>query len=316
MSATGTGLKRTIPAIERCESLEVSAIHGRNSRRLQAAADIHRIPSYYTELTNMIDSHEFDFAIICSPPFLHVDQTLELIKAGIPCLVEKPLCLSAADVDRIAVVAEQATALVRVAHHLRFAPVYRAVRNLLEGSALGSIHRASMEWSFRLDVNRPSAKWKLNPLLNGPTALTDAGSHCLDAAVNLFGRGRVEHVVTEERSREGTFEEVTVVADHDGVSVVTTASRRYGPYSNDLRVTGDEGEVTIPGFFNDRPGSDMVTCLGGEWKREHFASGDPYRSEIEDFAGAVGGERTSIGATLADAREAALLADAVSDQIL
>ncbi|MCB0978602.1 MAG: Gfo/Idh/MocA family oxidoreductase [Acidimicrobiales bacterium] len=45
----------------------------------------------------MIAERQFDFAVVCSPPHMHVEQLRLLLDAGIPTLCEKPLALSATD---------------------------------------------------------------------------------------------------------------------------------------------------------------------------------------------------------------------------
>jgi predicted dehydrogenase len=173
-----------------------------------------------------------------------------------------------------------------------------------------------MEWSFRLNRAAKSAKWKLDPALNGLTCLTDAGIHCLDIALALFGRGKLKTVIPEEDRTDRTIEEVVLISSHGKVSVSTTCSRRYGPYSNSLRVAGTDGEIVVPEFFGESPAIKGIIYLNKTRKTIRANANNPYQLEVEDFAAILSGDDgLGVAATLDEALEVALVVDDVASQI-
>lgn len=317
VSATGTGAKRTIPALADSSEVTVTALHGRDVDRLGQLASQFSISDVYTNIDELVMDAEVDIAVVCSPPFLHLEQITALLRAGIPCLVEKPLAITTLDARAIADLARDTGVQVTVAHHLRFAPILDTVRGLISAGSLGEPLAASMEWSFELNRSSRNAAWKLDPELNGGSCVSDAGSHCLDIAVHLFGPGHLRSAVSTPIADSIVADEVVSVVDHGGVLVRTTASWRYGPFSNALQISCTEGEVVVPGFFSESPATDGFVYRKGARQRVTAPTANLYRLEVEDFA-----KETSMsgwpatGASVDDAVHVVTLIEAINSAML
>ncbi len=300
VSATGTGRKRTIPALVASDSVQVSAIHGRDETKLKDLRSSFGIERSYTSLDQLIEERCFDFAMVCSPPHLHADQAIPLIEAGIPTLIEKPLAISVADAQAIQRAAEQHGTPVRIAHHLRHQNTFEAIVRALEDERLGTLHSASMEWSFALNPAAPSSLWKLDPNLNGQTCMSDAGVHCIDASIGLFRAGAVVAAASVLRGPRGTFEQCDLIVEHKSVSSFIRASRAYGPYMNSLTISGDSGFVDAPAFFTESS-SAVVTIQSSKGTETVASDGvNPYGKEVESFARLIQGSNEG-GTTTAEA---------------
>lgn len=284
VSATGTGRKRTIPALAESTVCSVVAIHGRDEARLAQVAREYDIGQVFTDLETMIANSAFDFAMVCSPPFLHRDQMEMLLDAGIPVLVEKPLASTLADAENIARCAANADIPVRVAHHLRHQSIFREIRGAIDSGDLGDVCHANFEWSFRLNRSAPSAAWKLNSQRNGWTPLSDAGIHCVDAAVALFGPGRVLAVEGNLSAGDSIYDDVEIIARHGKVLVHITSSWLYGPYANQLQISGTDGSIVANQFFTERSSESALVTSHGLSRTIRGRDSNPYREEVEDFA--------------------------------
>lgn len=68
-----------------------------------------------------------DAVVVCTPNALHASIVLDALDAGLHVLVEKPMCLTASDADRI-VERQRATGrVVQVGYMKRFSPAYEAL---------------------------------------------------------------------------------------------------------------------------------------------------------------------------------------------
>jgi predicted dehydrogenase len=68
------------------------------------------------------------------------------------------------------------------------------------------------------------------------------------------------------------------------------ASRIYGPFSNDLKVSGAEGQITASGFLTEAS-SEYIQIRGRSGIRtEARTSPDPYGLEVEDFVRIIQGD--------------------------
>jgi predicted dehydrogenase len=297
VSATGTARKRTIPALQGSKICMVTAIHGRNASKLAEVAGTYRIPHLYTDLSRFIFERKFDVAMVCSPPFLHYEHISELLAAGIPCLVEKPLSLTSKDAERLSQLAVGRCVPVRVAHQLRHQNTFEAIKNSLSNGNIGRPVCAALEWSFTLNRESPSSTWKLDPISNGKTSLYDAGSHCIDLAIGLFGPGIVCGVNACKLPGDGTYEHVDLLSQHGDVSCTIRASRLYGPFSNDLRISGTEGQITAPDFLTEKSSESIQIQTTSGIKTVAHTGADPYCAEVEDFVRVVEGGLPQYGDT-------------------
>lgn len=317
VSASGTGRKRTIPALEDSKLCSVVAIHGRDESRLRDIADTFAIPEVFTDLNAMVAKREFDFAVVCSPPFLHREQVAALLDAGIPTLIEKPLASSLADAKAIESYATAADVVVRVAHHLRHQHIFRQITRAVQQGEIGRVQRAGFEWSFRLNRASSNAQWKLNSAMGAWTPLSDAGVHCVDIAVKLFGSGHVRFAMGQRADRQSVFEDVELITSHTGVITHIVSSWLYGPSANQLYIAGTDGYIVAPAFFTEQSAKEFTIVSGGHMRTVARAEENPYREEVEDFARIVAEPDFDSGATtIAEAIQAMQIVDETESVLL
>lgn len=92
--------------------------------RTAAAWGIERTYANHREL---LDDEGIDALVVCSPNGTHLPVALDALEAGLHLLVEKPLCLSPDDGQRIAAIAAARGLVVQVGYMKRFDPAYEAL---------------------------------------------------------------------------------------------------------------------------------------------------------------------------------------------
>ena len=302
VSASGTGRKRTLPALLSSDTCKVTAVHSRDKAKVQGLGRDFGIKHTYSDLGKMIADGQFDIAVVCSPPFLHREQLDMLLHAGIPTLCEKPLVLSVDDALALQALSEQTSTLVMVAHQLRHQNTYAEIKRALAEEQIGEVDSATFSWSYVLNPSAPNAAWKLDPFLNGPTCLSDIGVHCLDLAIGLFGPGKVWGAHSKRREAEGVIEACDMLAVHSGIRVSYELSRLQPPVANNLLITGSRGEILAPDFFTERSAPVVKVTVDGKERTIAQDAGTPYRWVVEDFAAlALESGHDSPGTTLAEA---------------
>jgi predicted dehydrogenase len=75
---------------------------------------------------DMVAGETLDCVVVCSPHATHKHVTLAALDAGLHVLVEKPLCMNAADAATIATAASDAARVVMVGYMKRYDPAVRA----------------------------------------------------------------------------------------------------------------------------------------------------------------------------------------------
>ncbi|HEX8101657.1 MAG TPA: Gfo/Idh/MocA family oxidoreductase [Solirubrobacteraceae bacterium] len=95
----------------------------------------HGIARTFADHRQLLAQTAADALLVCAPNGLHAEITLDALDAGLHVLVEKPLCLTVEDADRIAERRDAAGRVVQVAYMKRFDAAYEALRDgMLEAS--------------------------------------------------------------------------------------------------------------------------------------------------------------------------------------
>ena len=218
-------------AVDQLADLRITRVASRDPRRAaDAARRLGAVACTYADLPAGADG-----VVVCTPPAQHAEHVLAATDGGAAALVEKPLCTTLADADRL-VQAEAGGARIAYAENLLHAP---AVRLAIEHAAqIGSVDVLEV----RALQSRPTwgdfltAGW-------GGGVLFDLGVHPLAVALLLAGparpvavRGRLEgaddHPVDEHAEVELRFDsglEARVVASWRGADTPTWDAQASSP---------------------------------------------------------------------------------------
>jgi predicted dehydrogenase len=95
------------------------------------------IRSLHSDHRALLDRGDVDAVLVCSPNATHAEVALDALDAGLHVLVEKPLCLTPADADRIAARRDATGRVVQVGYMKRHEPAYEAMlADLAPGAAV------------------------------------------------------------------------------------------------------------------------------------------------------------------------------------
>jgi predicted dehydrogenase len=98
----------------------VAALADPSRKVREALAARYGIPGVHSSHTELIAAGGLDAVVICSPHGAHAEAILEALDAGLHVFVEKPLCITLTDVDRIIAARDRAARVVQVGYMNRF----------------------------------------------------------------------------------------------------------------------------------------------------------------------------------------------------
>ncbi len=140
----GTGMMgiEHIHNVAAIDGAEVVALADPDEKSLDAA----RLESpagvvVFDDHRRLLDEVELDAVVVASPNHTHVDVLLDVLDAGCHILVEKPLCTTVADCQRVIDAAADRRQVVQVGLEYRYMP---PVARLIEHLASGDIGRLRM----------------------------------------------------------------------------------------------------------------------------------------------------------------------------
>ncbi len=168
---------------------ELVAIHDESAEiAAKRAAELGHPPTF-TDAREMLAGTRPDFVIALGPHDRMAATAHHLLDAGYPFLMEKPMGVSAAEVDGIVAKAEAKRAFVAVPLIQRYHPFAVRARTLLAENRLGPLSH------FYFRLNRPTsaryrawdASWMLDPDVAAGGCLRNLGSHGFDLFLHLIG---------------------------------------------------------------------------------------------------------------------------------
>ncbi|WKK67352.1 Gfo/Idh/MocA family protein [Lutimonas zeaxanthinifaciens] len=141
-----------------------------------------------TDLDN-IEKGQFQFAVICTPTSMHVEQTLFCIEKNIPVLVEKPLSHSLEGLNILKSAVIQYGTFLHVGYMMRYHPLLKRIKSGLEKNEWGNCIYIRTYWGEYLPNWHPWEDYResyaAKRSLGGGAALTL--SHDLDVVNWLVG---------------------------------------------------------------------------------------------------------------------------------
>jgi predicted dehydrogenase len=115
------------------DRFEVVALAEPDPRLRPAVAERFGVPAAYAGHDEMLAAGGIDAVLVCSSNATHADTVVDALDAGCHVLVEKPLCLTLEDADRVIAARDAAGRVVQVGYMKRFDPAYEAMLRDLDG---------------------------------------------------------------------------------------------------------------------------------------------------------------------------------------
>ena len=132
----------------------------------------------------LLKRDDIDVVDIVTPNMFHKEQTIAALNAGKHVLCEKPLALSAKDVDAMIAASVKARKKLMCAQHMRFMANSRAVKQHITTHGLGEVYYARSWFNRRRFLPcTPGFMYKKN---SGGGSCIDVGVHALDLTLHFM----------------------------------------------------------------------------------------------------------------------------------
>lgn len=171
------------------DQYEVIAIAGKDERTRQAAAQfgISRVTSDFGDLCRMDDLDVID---ICTPSFLHYEQTIQALEAGKDVILEKPACGSLSEWDGLVQAEVRTGRRIMPIFQNRMGQAAQKLHFLVKEGVAGRAYLSTAEtaWRRRWDYYNGTWHGKWSSELGG--ALVTLGIHAHDVVTSIIGPAR------------------------------------------------------------------------------------------------------------------------------
>jgi predicted dehydrogenase len=146
------GPNRHLPALDAHPDADVVAFCDLDEDRLSNAA-AGRDVATYTDYDDLLAAVELDAVHLCTPPQTHLQIASDVMRAGVPVLIEKPVAMSSEEVEELIEVREETSTPVSVVHNRLFLPHVQEAIQRVETGEIGDVVSVTMLLSKEDDLS-------------------------------------------------------------------------------------------------------------------------------------------------------------------
>jgi UDP-N-acetyl-2-amino-2-deoxyglucuronate dehydrogenase len=235
-------------AIASLPDAQLISVVDSNPEKAQTLAKRYGVTSY-TELQQMLDQERVDVVIICAPSGLHGELACQVMRSGRHVIVEKPMEISRAAIEKMLRVQQETGVKLAVISQHRFDPASRQVHDLVEEQAFGKLvlGNAIVPW-WRSQEYYDSGDWRGTWKLDGGGVLMNQSIHSIDLLQWLMGPVKSVFGYTDTLVHLMETEDVAVAALRFASGALGTIAATTGAYpgvTTRIEIFGDKGSALI-----------------------------------------------------------------------
>jgi predicted dehydrogenase len=304
------------PAFNLIKGSKLIGVMRRNAGLAEDYAKRHNVPKFYSNASDLINDKDVNAVYIATPPGSHAGYALEVIRAGKPVYIEKPMALNYSECLKINKTAEKNKVPVFVAYYRRALPGFLLVKDLIDKGSIGRVKFITIQLfkSHSSDEIAGKPSWRVDPIVSGGGHFFDLACHQLDyldflfgpiqkiksIAVNHSGLYRAEDFV----SAEFLFNNNIVGTGTWSFSVPLESGR------DTIEITGEKGSIKFSTF------SFEPIVLTNESGRQEFINERPAHVQynlIEKIVQSLSGKGVSPSTGITAARTSFIMDEVVAE---
>ena len=230
---------------------EVRAVCGRDQVKSQAFADgLGLTCPVYTSVDALLAQDGIDIVVVATPPHVHKEQAIAVVKAGKHILLEKAMAVTVEDGRAIRDAVAEAGVKSAVSFVLRWNPLFDIIRKQLADDAIGKVFMGEVDYFHGIGPWYGQYAWNIKKEI-GASSLLSAGCHALDA-LRFFMGGEVAEVTQYATSGGGEHFKAyeypptscTIMKFTDGrIGKVTSCIESVQPYVFNINLVGTHGTI-------------------------------------------------------------------------
>lgn len=233
---------------DRCQLV---AVCDKIRERAETAATENRC-NHYSSLDKMLKNEELDLVTICTPSGLHPQHGIKAAKAGAHVMVEKPIGINIAEVDRLIKTCDEEDRHLFVVKQNRLNATMQALKKAIDKGRFGKIYmvQSNVFWQ-RPQEYYDSARWRGTWEFDGGAFMNQA-SHYVDMLYWLIGDVEQVMAMTSTMARHIETEDTgaAILKFRNGTIGTMSVTMLTYPrnFEGSITVLGEKGTVRIGGI--------------------------------------------------------------------
>ncbi|MDE0065933.1 MAG: Gfo/Idh/MocA family oxidoreductase [Acidimicrobiaceae bacterium] len=261
ISSTGNIASQFADAFGEAEGGQLVAVGSRSQDSAVQFAATYEIPRAHGSNVDLAADPDVDAVYVASVQPAHVHDTVMFLEAGKHVLVEKPIALNVAEVDRMTAAAQANDRFLMEAMWMRFNPAHiEAVKRISDG-AIGEVRRIHADFSFSVPFDLSHRLWNLD---TGGGALLDVGVYPLTFAWWILGEP-AKITAAGHVAESGVDAETTLLCSWPNGATATLTCGIDVVGTLTARVEGSDGSVD---FLHPAHATNTVIVQSGAEREE------------------------------------------------
>ncbi len=277
---------RLIPPLNASKRNRLAAVASRSQATADAYAREWKIPRALGSYEALLNDPEIDVIYNPLPNSLHAEWTIKALRAGKHVLCEKPMALTLAELDAMAVAAEESGRVLAEAFMYRHHPQTLKAKEFVADGSLGKLQLVKGSFTFMLTHENDV---RLDKELGGGS-IWDVGCYPISYARTMIGAEPLEVFGWQVTGPTGIDMSVIGQMRFPDDAYAQFDCGFASPYHEFMEIVGTEGTLNIPVPFKpERPDKKekIYFTHGKKTDTIEIKGQELYIGEVEDMADAI-----------------------------
>lgn len=184
------------PYLAKSDNFQLLGVYDMVEVRLQKTAQEFNTKAYFS-YCQLLEDPEVDLVIITTPPSSHAELAVQALNSGKNVIVDKPMCLSVVEADKMIEAAQKNKKMLSVFQNRRWDADYLTVKKTIESGLLGDIFvfesrvmGYGIGWA-RFGVPEFRPQWRTERAYGGGQSY-DWGAHLIDQLLQVVNSPAIE----------------------------------------------------------------------------------------------------------------------------
>lgn len=251
-------IDRHLPVWRKVKRAKVVAVTDIDKNRASMVAMKFRVPRWYTDYSEMVQTEDLDIVDVCTPTKYHKEQAIYACQRGKHVIVEKPMALTSKDCQEMIDAFQETILKLTVCHTMIYYPAVRRARGLIDKGDIGDVQM--------LQIVTPYCEAQPWVFSQGGI-LWEYGIHRVYLLLYLMGSDvkKVEARTYNSRNPQENME--IIIHTTKGVGIIHILK---GMGNEEFSIYGTKKKITFPSLPFNTLLADQ--CHYGEWKSVYKSS--------------------------------------------
>ena len=291
-------------------NMEIGAICDPDPDKRAVAESAYPSVTFHDDYLTMLESGDVDAVVTCVSHYLHPQMGIAALERGIHALVEKPAGVYTKQVRELnAYAATKPELTFAIMFNQRNNPLYRAIKDLVDGGAIGKIRHSSWlitTW-WRPQGYYDQSSWRATWGGEGGGVLVNQAPHQLDLWQWICGVPQSVYAKVGYGFRRdiAVEDEVTVVVDYgEGATGVFVTATHDLVGTDRFEILGDSGKIVVENSLTatvtrlKKPERELSEAMDADDVKRLFTGqldmADYYSAEVIEFESQWGTQHAGV----------------------